>query len=99
MIRESIGRADKQQYEEEQKLLQMIKTADIVDQMTTAQGRRFVWIILKALLYQTPVIDTSASVYGKTAKQAVAIKLAKELKTCCRDLFYTMENENDGLGG
>lgn len=99
MIRDTIGRADKQRYEEDQKQLQAVRMADLIDQMDTPKGRRFVWGMLKSMLYQTPITDTNASVYGKVAKQAVAIELAKELKACCRDLFYTMEIENDGLGG
>ena len=99
MIRDTVGRADKQRYEEEVKQIQAVRAADLIDQMETPKGRRFVWGILKTLLYQTPVIEANASVYGKVAKQAVAIELAKELKSCCRDLFYEMEIENDGLGG
>lgn len=99
MIRDTIGKADKQRYEDEQKQLQAVRIADLVEQMESKKGRRFVWGVLKSMLYQTPIIDTNASVYGKVAKQAVAIELVKELKACCRDLFYAMEIENDGLGG
>lgn len=99
MIRETIGKADKDRYDEDRKRQQAIRTADLIDQMETAKGRRVVWGILKDLHYQEPVTDTNASVYGKVAKQAVATELTRKLKTCCRDLFYAMEIENDGLGG
>lgn len=94
-MRETIGKADRQQYEEDLKRQRAVRIADMIEQMETPKGRRFVWGILKSLLYQTPITDTNASVYGKVAKQAVAIELAKELKYCCRDLFYAMEIENE----
>ena len=83
--------------DEEQQQRKAIRVADIVDQMTEPKGRRFVWGILKDLLYQQPVTDTNAAVYGKAAKQAVAFTMVREMKSTCRDLFYLMEIENDGL--
>ena len=75
-----------------------IRAADLADQMKTPVGRRYVWQVLKNLLYQEAITDTNAAVYGKVAKQAVAVAMVKEMKSKCRDLFYTMEIENDGLG-
>lgn len=87
-----------QELEERRKLQDAVKTIDLGDQLGTAVGRRYVWQVLKNLLYQEPITDTNAGVYGKVAKQAVAIQMVKEMKTRCRDLFYIMETENDGLG-
>ena len=86
-----------QRFDEEQQQRRAIRIADLIDQMSDPKGRRFVWAVLKDLLYQQPITDTNAAVYGKVAKQAVSFAMARELKSTCRDLFYLMEIENDGL--
>lgn len=75
------------------------RIADVIDQMSTPKGRRYVWNIIKNLGYQEQITEANATVYGRVAKQAVAISMVKEMKHRCRDLFYQMEIENDGLGG
>jgi hypothetical protein len=87
-----------QDIKEQQEMQGAIRAADLADQLGTAVGRRYVWQVLKNLLYQESITDTNAGVYGKVAKQAVATQMVKEMKSRCRDLFYLMEIENDGLG-
>ena len=87
-----------QKMQNEKERSDAIRTADVIDQMDTPKGRRYVWQVLKTLGYQTAITDTNAGVYGKVAKQAVAVEMVREMKCKCRDLFYAMEIENDGLG-
>jgi hypothetical protein len=70
---------------------------DLLRQMETPHGRRYVWGVLQSLLYQQRITDTNASVYGKVAKQAESVGMVLTMKAKCRDLFYLMERENDGL--
>lgn len=70
---------------------------DLMRQMETPHGRRYVWSVLQSLLYQQRITDTNASVYGKVAKQAESVGMVLTMKAKCRDLFYLMERENDGL--
>lgn len=67
----------------------------IMRQMETSVGRDFVWHVLKQLGYMQNITDTNASVYGRTAKQAVANDLAREIKKICPELFMRMENEKE----
>ena len=69
---------------------------DMIDQMSTPQGRRFVWHVLGKLSYNKPILDINAKVYGAVAKQEVALDIRKELTQNCRELFYLMETENEG---
>lgn len=69
---------------------------DIVKQMETKHGRRFVWRILQKLSYGMPITAINASVYGAVARQEVAIDISRELKAASRELFYLMETENEG---
>ena len=81
--------ADKQNL----KLKADILHKDLQTQMSTPQGRRFVWRVLKKLSYNTPIVEVSAKVYGAVAKQEVALDIARELKQACREEFYMMETE------
>jgi hypothetical protein len=65
----------------------------IKKQMDTQTGRSFVFYILEKLLYNQNIADTNASVYGKTAKQAVANDIVKEIKKTCPELILKMEEE------
>jgi len=85
------------QMQEEERLKIAQANLDLTRQMETAQGRRFVWGVLQSLLYQQRITDSNASVYGKVAKQAESVNMVRAMKTKCRDLFYLMEIENDGL--
>ena len=71
--------------------------ADDQFQMSTPQGRKWTWNILRSLGYSDPIQEINAKAYGLAAKQEVALNLAKRLKKHCRDHFYLMEVENDGL--
>lgn len=84
---------------EEVKMKQDQAELDLMRQMETPHGRRYVWGILQSLLYQQKITDTNASVYGKVAKQAESVGMVLTMKAKCRDLFYLMERENDNLGG
>ena len=67
---------------------------DLTRQMETAQGRRVIMLVLDKLGYQQNIGDMNAAVYGKTAKQAVANDLAKELKRINPENFMLMEIES-----
>lgn len=70
---------------------------DLMRQMDSPHGRRYVWGVLQSLLYQQRITDSNANVYGKVAKQAESVGMVLTMKAKCRDLFYLMEKENDGL--
>jgi hypothetical protein len=69
----------------------------ITRQMETQLGRMFVMHVLGKLGYMQNIVDTNASVYGKTAKQAVANDLAKEIKKVCPSEFLRMEQEAETI--
>jgi len=81
----------------EHKKKQSIKQADhelkIVRQMDSRDGRYIMMWTLKKLGYQENIVDLNANVYGKTAKQAVANDIVKELKRICPASFMQMEIE------
>lgn len=62
-------------------------------QMETTTGRMFVKYVLDKLGYMQNINDTNASVYGKTAKQAVANDITRDIKKHCPELFMKMEGE------
>lgn len=62
-------------------------------QMNTKDGRMFVKYVLDKCGYGQNITDTNASVYGKTAKQAVANDISRDIKKICPALFMKMENE------
>lgn len=86
---------DKQSALREAAIIADRNTYDLQFQMSTEQGRRFVWGVLKKLGYGTPIIDINAKVYGAVAKQEVALAIASELKKASREAFYLMESENE----
>ena len=88
-------RVDKQALEKDLKRSADILEVNLVQQMNSRQGRWYVWRVLRKLGYNVPITDTNAKVYGATAKQEVAIELASELRSVCRELFYLMEQENE----
>ena len=86
---------DRKAFREQTEIDKRKTEADRIQQMSTPQGRRFVWDVLKKLSYNTAIQDINAKVYGAVAKQEVALAIAKELKESCRESFYLMETENE----
>ena len=86
----------KSAYKEQQdaiKLKTMQHELDISKQMETPQGRRIMMWFLDKLGYMQNIVATNASVYGMTAKQAVANDIVRELKKVCPESFMQMERE------
>lgn len=65
----------------------------IQQQMNGQTGRAFVAYVLDKLGHGQNITDTNASVYGKTAKQAVSNDISRDIKRVCPELFMKMEGE------
>jgi hypothetical protein len=79
---------------EQQAKLAAIRFENMINkQMETKPGRDFVKYVLDKLGYMQNIMDTNASVYGKTAKQAVANDISRDIKKICPELFMQMEGE------
>jgi hypothetical protein len=89
-------RDPKEKEKREQAELKQAKFENMIRlQMSTPVSRTFVAYVLDKLGYMQNIVETNASVYGKTAKQAVANDIAREIKKVCPDLFMQMESEVD----
>lgn len=69
---------------------------DLQQQMSTPSGRRFVWYVLKQLLYNMPIMEANSYIYRSAAKQEVAFKISSDIKKVCLEQFHLMEKENGG---
>ena len=87
------SKAEYQAKQDELKLKQRQHELDITRQMESPQGRRIMMWFLEKLGYMQNIVATNASVYGMTAKQAVANDIVRELKKACTDSFMLMEKE------
>jgi len=87
------SRAEHDRLQDKMELRKKQRELDLKKQMETPQGRRFVFYVLDSLGWQKNILETNAAVYGRTAKQAVANDLVKELKKLSPENFMLMEIE------
>jgi hypothetical protein len=91
-----IGKAQQDKQAEQDEMKRLNNENMIRKQMSTPVSRSFVWHVLTKLGYMQNILETNATVYGKTARQAVANDICREIKKICPSEFMLMEQESEG---
>lgn len=63
--------------------------------MSTKEGRRVVWRILKSTGWDEPSFTGNSETFRREGMRIIGLTLRSELKTVCRDLYLQMVNENE----